>query len=111
MGLDSESAERSRQGENHAGNKNRRTSNQKETADPLPSWNDNNVKRSILDFVTRVSTEGGAEFVPPKRAHRRLRQRRYTLVRAALFVLPIGSSPSIGFIDSRSEETRDAGNR
>ena len=37
----------------------------KETADPLPSWNDNNVKRSILDFVTRVSTEGGAEFVPP----------------------------------------------
>ena len=38
----------------------------KETADPLPSWNDNNVKRSILDFVMRVSTEGGAEFVPPK---------------------------------------------
>ena len=37
----------------------------KETADPLPSWNDNNVKRSILDFVTRVSTEGGADFVPP----------------------------------------------
>jgi phosphoglycolate phosphatase-like HAD superfamily hydrolase len=37
----------------------------KETADPLPSWNDNNVKRSILDFVTRVSTEGGGEFVPP----------------------------------------------
>ena len=37
----------------------------KETADPLPSWNDSNVKRSILDFVTRVSTEGGAEFVPP----------------------------------------------
>jgi hypothetical protein len=24
----------------------------KQTADPLPSWNDNNVKRSILDFVT-----------------------------------------------------------
>jgi len=37
----------------------------KETDDPLPSWNDNNVKRSILDFVTRVSTEGGADFVPP----------------------------------------------
>ena len=37
----------------------------KQTADPLPSWNDNNVKRSILDFVTRVSTEGGGEFVPP----------------------------------------------
>jgi phosphoglycolate phosphatase-like HAD superfamily hydrolase len=37
----------------------------KETVDPLPSWNDNNVKRSILDFVTQVSTEGGADFVPP----------------------------------------------
>jgi phosphoserine phosphatase len=31
----------------------------------LCPWNDNNVKRSLLDFVTRVSTEGGAEFVPP----------------------------------------------
>ena len=37
----------------------------KETLDPLPSWNDSNVKRSILDFITRVSTEGGADFVPP----------------------------------------------
>ena len=37
----------------------------KQTADPPPSWNDNNLKRSILDFVTRVSTEGGADFVPP----------------------------------------------
>ena len=40
----------------------------KETADPLPSWNDSNVKRSILDFVMRVTTEGGAEFVPPESA-------------------------------------------
>ena len=39
---------------------------QKETADPLSSWNDGNVKRSILDFVMRVTTEGGAEFVPPE---------------------------------------------
>ena len=38
----------------------------KETLDPLPSWNDSNVKRSILDFITRVSTEGGADFVPPR---------------------------------------------
>ena len=37
----------------------------KQTTDPLPSWNDNNVKRSILDFVTRVSTEDGGDFVPP----------------------------------------------
>src|ERR1700747_2093385 len=54
----------------------------KQTADPLPSWNDNNVKRSILDFVTRVSTQGGGEFVPPME-HRCLRQRRYPLVRPA----------------------------
>jgi hypothetical protein len=39
---------------------------QRETADPLSSWNDSNVKRSILDFVMRVTTEGGAEFVPPE---------------------------------------------
>lgn len=33
-------------------------------ADPLPSWNDGPVKQSILDFVNRVTTEGGADFVP-----------------------------------------------
>jgi hypothetical protein len=37
----------------------------KEPADPLPSWNDHTVKRSLVDFVTRVSTEGGREWVPP----------------------------------------------
>jgi phosphoglycolate phosphatase-like HAD superfamily hydrolase len=32
--------------------------------DPLPSWNDDGVKNSIIDFVARVSTQGGADFVP-----------------------------------------------
>jgi phosphoglycolate phosphatase-like HAD superfamily hydrolase len=32
--------------------------------DPLPSWNDGAVKKSITDFVPRVTTPGGAEFVP-----------------------------------------------
>jgi phosphoglycolate phosphatase-like HAD superfamily hydrolase len=34
-------------------------------ADPLPSWNDGTVKKSITDFVARVTTQGGADFVPP----------------------------------------------
>ena len=31
--------------------------------DPLPSWNDGAVKKSIIDFVVRVTTQGGADFV------------------------------------------------
>jgi phosphoglycolate phosphatase-like HAD superfamily hydrolase len=34
-------------------------------SDPLPSWNDGAVKKSITDFVARVTTQGGADFVPP----------------------------------------------
>lgn len=34
-------------------------------SDPLPSWNDGNAKKSIIDFVTRVTTQGGMDFVPP----------------------------------------------
>jgi hypothetical protein len=34
-------------------------------ADPLPSWNDSAVKKSITDFIPRVTTEGSADFVPP----------------------------------------------
>ena len=33
--------------------------------DPLPSWNDGAVKKSITDFVARVTTAGAADFVPP----------------------------------------------
>ncbi len=32
--------------------------------DPLPSWNDGATKKSIIDFVARVTTPGRAEFVP-----------------------------------------------
>lgn len=33
--------------------------------DPLPSWNDGSTKVAILQFVERVTTEGGADYVPP----------------------------------------------
>ena len=33
-------------------------------ADPLPSWNEGEAKRSIVDFVQRVTTAEGADFVP-----------------------------------------------
>jgi haloacid dehalogenase-like hydrolase len=32
--------------------------------DPLPSWQDSGAKRSIVDFITRVTHEGGPDFVP-----------------------------------------------
>ena len=34
--------------------------------DPLPSWNDGPAKQSIIDYVTRVTKEGGADYVAPK---------------------------------------------
>jgi phosphoglycolate phosphatase-like HAD superfamily hydrolase len=33
-------------------------------SDPLPSWNDGASKRAILDFASRVTTSGGADFAP-----------------------------------------------
>jgi len=33
-------------------------------SDPLPSWNDGAAKNSILDFVKRITTAGGPDFVP-----------------------------------------------
>jgi hypothetical protein len=33
--------------------------------DPLPSWNDHASKQAILEFVKKVTTEGGPDFVPP----------------------------------------------
>jgi phosphoglycolate phosphatase-like HAD superfamily hydrolase len=32
--------------------------------EPLPSWQDGPAKRAIVDFVARVTTRGGPEFVP-----------------------------------------------
>jgi hypothetical protein len=36
-------------------------------SDPLPSWNEGAVKKSIADFVARVTAPGSADFVPPER--------------------------------------------
>ncbi|HEX2842880.1 HAD family hydrolase [Hyphomicrobium sp.] len=33
--------------------------------DTLPSWNDTAPKQAIVDFVSRVTKEGGADYVPP----------------------------------------------
>src|SRR4051812_28282728 len=33
--------------------------------DPLASWNDGAANKSITDFVARVTTSGGADFVQP----------------------------------------------
>ena len=33
-------------------------------ADPLPSWNAGRVKQAMLDFVSRVTAAGAADFVP-----------------------------------------------
>ena len=35
--------------------------------DPLPSWNEGKAKQAILEFVGKVTREGGADFVPPER--------------------------------------------
>ena len=35
-----------------------------QVSDPLPSWNEGASKRAITDFVTRVTKEGGPDFVP-----------------------------------------------
>ena len=34
------------------------------TTDTLPSWNEGMAKTAILDFVARVTKEGGPDFVP-----------------------------------------------
>jgi hypothetical protein len=39
---------------------------QSEVPDPLPSWNEGPVKKSIIDFVTRVTKEGGPDHVNPE---------------------------------------------
>lgn len=35
-------------------------------SDPLPSWNDSAVKKSIVDFVDRATAQGSAGFMPPE---------------------------------------------
>jgi phosphoserine phosphatase len=38
-----------------------------DSVDPLPSWNDGAAKRSITDFVARVTTPGDPSFLPAER--------------------------------------------
>ena len=35
-------------------------------ADPLPSWNDGASKQAIIDFVAKVTKEGGPDYVAPE---------------------------------------------
>ena len=42
----------------------RSTSALAQARDPLPSWNEGATKASILDFVARVTAQGGPYFVP-----------------------------------------------
>src|SRR5262245_53621605 len=42
----------------------RSTSARAQAGDPLPSWNEGATKASILDFVARVTAQGGPFFVP-----------------------------------------------
>jgi len=37
--------------------------------DPLPSWNDAPAKKSITEFVDKVTKEGSPDFVPPAAGH------------------------------------------
>src|SRR5216110_2334961 len=37
-----------------------------QAADPLSSWNDGPAKKSITDFVAKVTKEGSPDFVPPE---------------------------------------------
>src|SRR6476620_5393990 len=32
--------------------------------DPLPSWNDGDVKKGLIDYVTAAAKDGGAGFIP-----------------------------------------------
>lgn len=36
-----------------------------ETRDPLPSWNDGESKKAILDFVTKTTKEGSPDYIAP----------------------------------------------
>ena len=42
------------------------TSSSTHAQDPLPSWNDGPAKKSITEFVAKVTKEGSPDFVPPE---------------------------------------------
>src|SRR5687767_8391396 len=51
---------------NQAGSRDVAGSQAGPTGDPLPSWREGASKQAILDFVQRVTTEGGDDAVPPQ---------------------------------------------
>ena len=51
-----------------------------QATDALPSWNDGAPSRPSSTSLQRVTTAGSPDFVPPRRAHRHLRQRRHAVV-------------------------------
>ena len=55
----------------------RSTSASAQGADPLPSWNDGATKQSITNFVARVTTQGGPDFVPMDQRIARLQAMAY----------------------------------
>jgi hypothetical protein len=48
-----------------------------QAADILPSWNDGPAKKALVDFVTKVTKDGGPDFVPPPERIPTLRRRSY----------------------------------
>src|SRR4051794_40142257 len=50
-------------------------------AEGLGSWRDTPTRQAIVDFVERVTDEGGAEYAPARRPDRRVRQRWHAVVR------------------------------
>jgi phosphoserine phosphatase len=51
---------------NQAGARDMAASQAGPTGDPLPSWREGTSKQAVLDFVQRVTGEGGADAVPPE---------------------------------------------
>jgi phosphoserine phosphatase len=51
---------------NQAGARDVAASRARPTGDPLPSWREGASKQAILDFVQRVTVEGGNDAVPPQ---------------------------------------------
>jgi hypothetical protein len=50
---------------NQAGARDAAASQAEPAGDPLGSWREGATKQAIMDFVQRVTTEGGADAVPP----------------------------------------------
>ena len=36
-----------------------------QSVDPLPSWNEREARQALVTFVSKVTSEGGPQFVPP----------------------------------------------